>query len=167
MPKTNCVICNNEFYAKPSSIIRGWGRYCSSKCQYKSFKTGIIKKCFICDKKVYLTPTRLVNSKSKKYFCSKSCQTKWRNTEFVGSKHANFKDGGKSYQSILKRNGVLQACYSCGEKDVRVLVTHHVDENHGNNIIQNLVWLCHNCHSMIHYDSLQKQKFLVRYNKGF
>ena len=58
--------------------------------------------CFTCDKELMKTFTQLSHSKSGKYFCNKSCQTKWRNAEFVGSKHANFKDGKQSYQSVLK-----------------------------------------------------------------
>jgi len=165
MPRKNCIICKHEFYARPSQIINGWGKYCSTKCQYQSFKTGIIKKCFTCGNDVYLTLQRLRRSKSEKYFCNKSCQTKWRNVEFSGTKHINYKSGNSIYQSILKRNKVPQICFYCGTKDTRVLATHHIDENHRNNEIKNLVWLCHNCHSRVHYDRLEKRKFIIKYNK--
>ena len=151
-----CEICSRVFHPKPANVKKGWGRFCSAKCQYQSFKNGVFKKCSVCNKEVYLTPSRFENSKSGKFFCDKSCQTKWRNTEFIGSKHANFKDGSKTYQTILKRHKVPQICAYCREKDVRVLATHHVDENHKNNDINNLVWLCHNCHLLVHYDKVKK-----------
>ena len=88
--------------------------------------------------------------RNKKYFCSKSCQTKWRNTEFVGEKHGNWKGGEFTYRDILKRNKTPEICKICFSSDSRVLAVHHIDKNHKNNNIENLVWLCHNCHHLVH-----------------
>ena len=161
----NCKICDARFYPRLSHVKKGWGIYCSRNC--KNIGTRVRQKvfCFICNKEVMKTVTQLNHSKSGKFFCNKSCQTKWRNTEFIGSKHANFKDGSKTYQTILKRHKVPQICAYCREKDVRVLATHHVDENHKNNDINNLVWLCHNCHLLVHYDKVKKQRFLIKWKK--
>jgi hypothetical protein len=143
----------------------GWGIYCSKKCKDAGQITRRKVSCFICNKEVLKTPVQIDRSKSGKFFCSKSCQTKWRNVQYIGSKHAGFKDGRQSYQSILKREKIPQICSYCGEKDVRVLAVHHIDENHQNNDVKNLAWLCHNCHSLIHYDNVEKQKFLTQYQK--
>jgi len=160
-----CKVCNTKFYPRPSHVRRGWGIYCSINC--KNLGTRVRQKvfCFICGKELMKTFTQLSHSKSGNFFCNKSCQTKWRNAEFIGSKHASFKDGKNSYQSILKRHNVPQVCSYCGEKDTRVLVTHHIDENHRNNNLKNLTWLCHNCHSLVHYDSLEKHKFLIKHKE--
>jgi hypothetical protein len=122
--------------------------------------------CFICSKELFKTATQINHSKSGKYFCDKSCQTIWRNSQFTGLRHSNFKSGSHTYQSILKRNKVFQTCGFCGEKDIRVLVTHHVDENHSNNDLNNLAWLCHNCHTLVHYANVEKRRFLVKHNKS-
>lgn len=161
----HCKICQAEFNPKPSHVKKGWGIYCSRKC--KNIGTQIRQKvyCFICNKELLKTATQISHSKSGKYFCNKSCQTKWRNTVFTGPKHLGFKDGSKTYQTILKRNRLTPICVYCGEKDVRVLVTHHVDENHKNNELANLAWLCHNCHTLVHYDRLERQKFLAKLSK--
>lgn len=166
MTTAYCKICNNKFYPRPSHVRNGWGVYCSIKC--KSIGSQVARQktfCFICGKELLRTTTQLNHSKSGKFFCNKSCQTKWRNAEFIGSKHANYKDGINSYQSVLRRYKILQICSYCGEKDARVLATHHIDENHKNNNIDNLTWLCHNCHSLVHYDNVERQKFLNKHKE--
>lgn len=165
MTDVNCKICSTPFHPRPSHIRMGWGVYCSKGCKDAG---QIVKQkafCFTCNKVVMKTNSQIDHSKSGKFFCSKSCQTKWRNTVFVGSKHANYKDGKQSYQSVLNRNKVQRVCGSCGEKDIRVLATHHVDENHDNHDVRNLAWLCHNCHSLVHYDNVEKQRFLDKHQK--
>ena len=162
MPIVSCNTCSKEFYVKPYWIKIGYGKYCSSKCQYEGRKSGKIVKCFTCNKEVYKTVNALRLSKSKKYFCTKSCQTKWRNTEFVGSKHANFIDGSSTYKTILNRHNIPKLCAICGIKDKRVLAVHHIDHNHKNNDLKNLSWLCHNCHFLVHHDKVESVKFLSK-----
>lgn len=123
------------------------------------YKTGIFFKCHSCSKEVYKTPTQIKRSKSKKYFCSKSCQTKWRNTQYVGDRHKNWKDGYSRYRKILLGSSTQKVCLLCKENDVRVLAVHHIDQDHTNQRIENLAWLCHNCHHLVHHDSVSKQKF--------
>lgn len=160
-----CKVCSKRFNPRPSHVKMGWGIYCSRNCKKIGTRVRHLVHCFICNKELMKTTTQIKHSKSGKYFCNKSCQTKWRNTEFVGYKHINFKDGKYSYKSILKRYRIPQVCDYCGEKDVRVLATHHIDGNHRNNHIMNLTWLCHNCHTLVHYDRLEEQKFLIKHNK--
>lgn len=68
----------------------------------------------------------------------------------VGDKHGLWKDSPTNYRSkLLKSNRVLQ-CAFCGFDDIRALVVHHIDEDRKNNVLKNLVWLCHNCHYLVH-----------------
>ena len=115
----------------------------------------------MCGKKSYKSKVNLGRSKSGKFFCSKSCQTKWRNQEFVGPKHANWTGGKYSYRSVLTRNKVLKVCFLCKTKDVRVMAVHHKDRNRKNNKVENLVWLCHNCHHLVHYYKDEQDKIMV------
>ena len=166
MPLVICAQCSSEFHAKQSHLNMGYGKYCSSKCQYEGARHGKIVKCFICQKETYKPKAKLRHSKSKKYFCGKSCQTKWRNTVFIGEKHRNWKDGkGVHYRRILLKKGRPELCRICRIKDKRVLAVHHIDENRKNNKIENLVWLCHNCHHEIHYSTRGKQKLTKKINK--
>jgi hypothetical protein len=151
MPTLACKTCKKSFYAKPFWIKRGFGKYCSSNCQHLGRRNGEMVPCSVCGKKVYRPLRRLSISKSKKFFCNKSCQTKWRNQEFVGNKHVNWKEGKFAYRTVLLRNQVLPICAKCRSKDERVMETHHLDKNRSNNNISNLIWLCRNCHFLVHH----------------
>lgn len=151
MFKLLCKLCKKEFYAKPSAIKKGWGIFCSSACQYESFKKGKFVKCEICSKEVWRQPKKLEHSKSQKFFCSKSHQTLWRNDFFSGDKHPNWKNGESiKHQDFLIKNNIKPFCRLCKNNDFRVLAVHHIDQNRINNKLENLTWLCSNCHHLVH-----------------
>jgi len=156
-----CKICKKNFNTKPYFIKHGAGKYCSVACHYKGLKTGKLIPCFICRRETYKTVKALRSSKSKKFFCSKSCQTTWRNTEFVGAKHANCKEGLYAYRSVLTRHRVPAICKRCKIDDKRLLAVHHIDQNRKNNKLKNLTWLCHNCHHLIHRHPAERKKIHV------
>jgi len=162
MVRVNCQNCDKEFYVKPNRILRGWGKYCSKTCQHIGAKNGKTLACLICGKEVYRSLKDQGRSKSNKFFCSKSCQTIWRNSEiFIGKKHANWKTGEYSYRDALKRAPVLPYCLKCNTNDTRVLAVHHKDRNRSNNNISNLIWLCHNCHYLVHHYKNEATAFVV------
>ncbi len=151
MPIVSCKKCKKKFYGKPSHIARGWAKYCSSKCQYAAQYNGKTFRCEICKKSIYRTPRAQNNSKSGRFFCTKSCFMIWKNQNmFFGELHANWKDGANAYRGMIQRAGIAQKCKSCGHSDKRVLLVHHIDHNRKNNVLSNLMWLCRNCHYLIH-----------------
>lgn len=161
MSLVNCKKCGNSFYVKPSWLKNGHGKYCSPPCQYLGMRSGKVVTCHICGAGTYKPLRVLERSKSGKYFCSKSCQTKWRNTIFIGPKHANWRHGRQAYRSVLARHNIAKICRFCGTADVRVLAVHHIDRNRLNNKVGNLAWLCHNCHFLVHHYDEERQKFMV------
>ena len=161
MPKVSCNICAKIFYAKPCHIKRGDGKFCSMTCATKGRRRGKFINCTICNKQVWKQPKALLHSKSGKFFCGKSCQTVWRNTiRFIGPEHPNWKGGEYTYRYILRRSNVLKICKNCGLNDTRLLSIHHIDKNHKNNNLKNLVYLCYNCHFLIHHDKTEFNKFM-------
>ena len=161
MPIVNCEQCSKKFHAKPSWLKKGFGKYCSRKCQYESRKDGKKVSCFICKKEIYRPLKQLVHSRSKKYFCTKSCQTIWRNSILhTGKNHPNWKDGSSIYRGLMIKNKITAICKHCGVDDRRVLLIHHIDENRKNNKLKNLTWLCHNCHFLIHHNKAEKQSLM-------
>jgi 5-methylcytosine-specific restriction endonuclease McrA len=150
MPVVSCRRCKKSFQAKPSWLKKGHGIFCSSICQYADARKGKVIECSVCGKEAYKKPKALERSKSGKFFCGKSCQTKWRNSEFIQEKHPNWKGGRNAYRSVMRRSNVPKVCLLCKTTDTRVLAVHHIDENRKNNKIENLVWLCHNCHHLVH-----------------
>ena len=163
MPIVKCKICSEKFYSKPNWIEKGWGKYCSLKCSQEGRKKGKLVKCHICGKNAYKNPKALKNSKSKKYFCGKSCQTVWRNSiVFVGKNHSNWKGGEFTYKNIITKSDTPKLCVLCKEKDKRILAVHHIDKNRKNNTINNLIWLCHNCHFLIHQYKKEEKRLNTR-----
>ena len=156
-----CRICGTEFKAKSFQVKRGKAIYCSRKCHYQD-KTGENIPCHICGKESYKTPKQIRVSKNKKYFCSKACQAKWRNTLFIGPKHSNWKHGKTAYQTVLRRIGRKEICQLCGNGDTRVLATHHIDKDRTNSLPENLAWLCHNCHFLVHHYDVGREQGLLK-----
>lgn len=151
MPNIECAICDKIFYGKPSHIKKGWAKVCSKDCRYKLQKTGKIIVCNQCGKNAYKNNSTLRRSDSNMFFCNKSCQTIWRNKLYTKEKHANWTTGKSSYRSILLRENRPLICEKCANKDSRILAVHHKDKNRDNNNSNNLLWLCHNCHYLVHH----------------
>ncbi|TSC87049.1 MAG: hypothetical protein G01um10148_154 [Parcubacteria group bacterium Gr01-1014_8] len=162
MALLNCIVCDKEFKRKPFLIRRSGGKYCSNTCHYSDARTGKKISCSTCGKEVYRTPRRLKLSKSKTYFCNKSCQTLWRNQYFVGRRHKNWIHGRAAYRTVLARIGREKICESCKTKDTRVLAIHHIDRVRTNIDPSNLVWLCHNCHFLLHHYDVGRERGLLR-----
>lgn len=157
----SCQQCEEKFYAKPSWIRYGSGKFCSPRCQHEAQKNGRLFPCHICKKQIYRSKNDQRKCKSGKFFCSKSCQTRWRNTYYVGEKHGNWTNGMASYRSILLKSGAPVACAKCKSLDKRILAVHHKDRNRKNNAVSNLTWLCHNCHFLVHHYHGEATGFLV------
>ena len=157
MPEVHCKQCEKNFYAKPFYRKQGYGLFCSRVCYYASVQKGKVVKCEMCQTEIYRGLKQLTHSKSKKYFCSKSCQTKWRNQQYTGDKHKLWKGGWNiQYRKIMLGSGKKPVCTLCKERDERIVVVHHIDENRSNNSVENLAWLCRNCHHLVHHDSVEK-----------
>lgn len=157
-----CQQCNSQFRTKPSHLKRGWGKYCSIGCRSLGQRRQYLYACYICNKAVWRTPKDLQKSKSKYYFCSKTCQTVWRNSKvYVGDKHPNWKTGVNSYRQIIARSSSERRCVLCQSTDPRVLAVHHIDKNRSNNSLANLAWLCHNCHFLVHHYDDELKRFMV------
>jgi hypothetical protein len=151
MPFIFCKLCGKEFSRKLSQINYAKESFCSESCMHKAKRNGQWSDCSICGKRIYRTKKFLESSKSGKFFCSKTCSIKWQNIEFTGERHPNWTTGEYSYKTVLKKTGLVQSCRRCGKTDSRILVVHHLDKNRQNNQAANLVWLCHNCHHLVHH----------------
>src|SRR3989344_7312102 len=113
----SCGRCDKNFSAKPSHIALGFGKYCSRNCSSLSQRNGKEVACDLCHTKVYRPAGRKKKAKSGKYFCTKKCQTLWRNQIYVGEKHGNWKHGRASYRSVLGRAKRKETCEVCKTDD--------------------------------------------------
>lgn len=159
MPSVICKICSEVFYAKPSWLKNGNGVYCSKDCQNKGRIKGAYILCFLCGEEAYKQKKALDRSKSGHYFCNRTCSTQWHNSEFKEEKHGNWKHGTFAYKRILERSDRHVACVLCTISDIDLLLVHHIDKNRKNNQLENLAWLCHNCHHLVHNYKESEERF--------
>lgn len=151
MPQRKCRVCHKEIYVKPSHLERGWGKFCSKKCQGEKQRIGKNIRCTVCGNLAYRSPKELRKSASKKYFCSKSCHCIWENSQKrTRENHYNWQGGKASYRKFALRSTEQHYCRHCGIEDSRVLIIHHKDRNRNNNAFSNLLILCINCHYIEH-----------------
>lgn len=150
MPIVKCLVCSERFYTKPNWIKIGRGKYCSVFCAGKSRRKGRNTKCALCTREVYKSLKSIKSSKSGKLFCGKRCSIQWHNSYYVQERHSNWKFGEFSYKRNVIRNKIKAYCRLCNITDKRILLIHHLDENRKNNKLDNLTWLCYNCHFLVH-----------------
>lgn len=154
---TKCIGCKKEFDCNirkyKYNTKMGYKIYCSSECCYKDrLEKRVIVTCNSCGKEVAKRAYEL-RSKSGNYYCSTSCAATVNNTLVrLGVSHPNFKEGKASYRRKVLVSRINQ-CNDCGNPDIRVLEVHHIDENRSNNLDENLVLLCANCHKIRHYNN--------------
>jgi len=105
----------------------------------------IEKCCSVCGSLF----TTLSGHPREKTVCSRACS----NTFFrSGENNPNWKSGGHSTNFPIYRRICFdiwdQKCAVCGFDEI--VSVHHIDENHSNNDVSNLIPLCPNHHAMCH-----------------
>ncbi len=93
----NCNQCGKEFYLRPDRISEKMGNFCSKKCISENLKTGMNKKCLICNKIFYCHKSQI-----RKY-CSPLCYYKNIINLIGGEKSFHWK-GGITPINLIIRN---------------------------------------------------------------
>lgn len=93
------------------------------------------------------------------YIISRECGNRYKNEQ------VKINDDGVAY-----RRNAFEAypheCAICGyNEEERILEVHHIDENRGNNKIDNLVILCPNCHKKITLHLSSYEELLDKYRR--
>ena len=66
-----CIVCGQSFIAKACLVRQGFGKFCSLKCQHKTYEVKrILFKCWQCKKEFEKPPSV---AKKNPHFCSKTC----------------------------------------------------------------------------------------------
>lgn len=103
------------------------------------------KICEKCNKEFIFTGRLKTKSYEKARFCSRSC--------------ANHRGVGLEWEKTHKNRSLIhyrticftewkQECAICGFD--KIISVHHLDEDHNNNDVKNLIPLCPNHHHMVH-----------------
>jgi hypothetical protein len=162
MKWASCDCCGKEFRRKKSQLKLAVKHYCSIACAEQGRRKGKMVECFGCKELVYKSLKDLKRSVSKKYFCSKACANIWLGIQQRAENSPNWAGGKSSYKNMLKRTDIKKSCILCKRNDSRFLCVHHIDKNRENNRIKNLVWLCRNCHFLIHNYRNEMYQFLEK-----
>ena len=153
-----CLWCGETFLAYPSEIKKGGGKFCSRKCSMTFRNT-------------YDNPTKSaeVRAKISLHHADVSGEN---NPMFMkrGEQAPSYKDGrtyfkGDIYRRILLASGRKQECEIC--KTTSDLCVHHIDGNHDNNVLDNLTWVCYNCHNNIKHprERDEQGRFVAKNNR--
>jgi hypothetical protein len=166
-PKKLCKNCGKEFTIKLSRDKKGYGVFCSKKCQgdWASKNTRgknswfwkgglVIQECKKCNKKFLAKPSHI--KKGLRKFCSKKCTFDYRSEFYRRENHPLWKGGSSSYsyptgwKKEFKekiRNRDKNRCFLCRKEETnKKLSVHHIDYDKNNLSPRNLISLCNKCH---------------------
>lgn len=154
-----CDYCNKLFERQKKLINtnkrKGHNNYCSKKCQYAAMTKGTTVSCANCGKKIYRLKSQKQKSKHNNSFCNHSCAASFNN-KFTkrGKLHPNYLDGTSNYINIAF-SYYQPKCTICDFNIRSALQVHHIDKNRKNSSLDNLIIVCANCHSQIHFGNLK------------
>lgn len=164
-----CELCGKTYTNwNPRHYIRRFCDNCLSKHKQDLFTNKITTTCGYCGKEIEVIPSRFY---ANKYcYCDVKCMAKHYSEIYSGENSPTWKGGiNKHYkgnwlhQARLCRERDNNCCQICGktyeENDNHNMDVHHIKkyrlfENpvEANNL-DNLISLCHSCHSFIHSNS--------------
>lgn len=151
--EVKCSNCGKKFLKALRFIKPDVKNYCSHKCASAGLRKRITLKCAMCNKLFERVPSKIKNSKSGLYFCSRPCKDKAQ-CIIEGYKEiqpSHYGKGITTYRSIAFREYDAK-CEICRyDNHPEILEVHHIDGNRENNELSNLIILCPNCHAALTY----------------
>lgn len=145
-----CLNCGRKFEVYRCYLKRGGGKYCSGSCK-RSYLNKTNNPAWREDvkEKISLHHADVSGSNNPMY-------------GIKGKDAPNFIDGRSFYNGRISRkiglaNGIKRVCIICGEDDINKLHLHHIDGNHYNNELSNMIFLCYHCHLTIAHHYLQDE----------
>jgi hypothetical protein len=147
---TKCPACGIKFLTRKDQPHT----CCSRKCSYKhNIKPLVVVKCAWCGKDVYRKKGGFKSSKSGLYFCNRLCKEsaqKLGGIKEIMPSHYGTSDGENSYRELFEPEELI--CARCSYNEfIGSIQIHHKDRNRKNNIKDNLIPLCANCHMGLHH----------------
>ena len=135
-----CEQCGKEFITHTCYAKRGGARFCCQGCatRYRNLTNN---------------PSKRPEVRAK--ISKNHADVSGVNNPMFGRKGKlapSYIDGrnsftGETYRRVLKASGKKEICSICGS--VVNLHVHHIDGNHSNNNINNLIWVCCKCHNTV------------------
>lgn len=89
-------------------------------------------------------------------------------TDKTGFNHHNYKGEKWNYRDYLNKYQDITVCAECGKTiNESKIDVHHIDENHDNWLVTNLVPLCVNCHQKKHLHTTKQPVVTISYKGHF
>jgi len=153
--KRLCQNCDNEFLFPERFVKEGRGKYCSRACIGESRKTEVTLECAKCEKSFERRKSKIKNSSSGLFFCSRECKDSAQKlgakgiTAIMPPHYGTAKTGNQKYRRLFESHEFV--CRRCGYDEFESSVDiHHIDENRLNDDKNNLMPLCKCCHQALH-----------------
>lgn len=139
-----CLQCGKGFLAPK----KAQAKYCSVSCLRFRPRNSVSVECCFCKKSFCKKLSSLKNSKSGKFFCSRSCKDKGQSLSFgmVDIWPSHYGTGNGEYRNRIS----VESCIGCGDRRKFLLLVHHIDGSRENNSKENLECVCANCHIIRH-----------------
>ena len=154
----NCLVCDTKFLADTREHNRGNAKFCSLKCSCSRKRKEVVNntKCDYCGTEFYRTESKKRNSKSGLSFCCREHKDLAQriDSDFIDIRPDHYGTGERSSYRISVLENKEKKCEKCGyDEHPEILEVHHKDRNRKNNKIDNLEFLCPNCHMWDHYSN--------------
>ena len=168
--EVECEWCNKKFKNIAAGTFANHVKWCDKNPNKKDFldnlKVASVKKfdrkfgpkkefsveCFNCNNKFNVVEREKLFPSKEKYFCGRSCANAQGGK---GRKKMLLEKGKLTYRAIALMHIKEKKCAACGFD--KIVEVHHLDENHDNNLPENLVLLCPNHHRMWHSNRYKQE----------
>jgi HNH endonuclease len=144
-PNATCCKCGDPCYVRPSVFLLQDNWYCSKTCYTEARFRKAARYCAHCGKP-------LIKKSTEAKFCSVNCSNKSRaGIEYTGENSLNKVERHKRVRRLMiKKYG--EVCNWCGGGNIwnerpLTLQIDHMDGDRRNWSLENLRFLCPNCHS--------------------
>ena len=149
-----CLTCQEPFKAMLNRGVRAKkaprALYCSLGC-FRA-KGRVFTTCAWCGIEVARKASLVEKNKSGTFFCSREHRD-WAKRLENDMPEARPSHYGVKTQSTYRSNALRaygSKCEGCGYAELqRMLDVHHIDHNHNNHDIENLIVLCVWCHALV------------------
>ncbi len=151
--KAVCKFCGNEFVRRLKPYLgRPPKLYCSIKCSGESKRNRVTIACYVCNKEVERTKSKIDSSKNGVFFCGRECKDFAQSIEgdCKAIQPEHYKGGiWIDYRKKCAKQ-FKKGCVGCGIKKRYLLFVHHKNGDRKNNKMSNLEVVCCNCHAIRH-----------------
>lgn len=135
---------------RPGRLKKKPPRFCSQKCHSITTRDRVTVNCAYCGVEFGKTKSRASRTKSGLHFCSREHKdAAQRFDSGIDISPPNYKGGASNYRARALRD-YGERCEKCGYDECpAILEAHHIDRDRSNNVIENLMVLCPNCHAKV------------------